>query len=184
MFRQFQGAIAQCEKANIVLRLRGARQRMKAKTGRCEGRKPYGANDGEQAIVARMRELRASGMAYGRRPTCHHALRGSLSRSGSSRLAHHGKRGLARSGPGPERGGCRPRGSCLYSRQERQFLRDGSRHRTRTVESGARYPRHVRISANHANANVGSPKGPSLRVPVISKPRRNSSEGHLVMTKP
>jgi DNA invertase Pin-like site-specific DNA recombinase len=66
MFRQFQGAIAQCEKANIVLKLRGARQRMKAKTGRCEGRKPYGATEGEQAIIARMRELRASGMAFDR----------------------------------------------------------------------------------------------------------------------
>jgi DNA invertase Pin-like site-specific DNA recombinase len=66
MFRQFQGAIAQCEKANIVLKLRGARQRMKAKMGRCEGRKPYGANDGEPPIVARMKELRARGMAYDR----------------------------------------------------------------------------------------------------------------------
>jgi DNA invertase Pin-like site-specific DNA recombinase len=66
MFRQFQGAIAQCEKANIVLKLRGARQRMKAKTGRCEGRKPYGATEGEQAIIARMKELRASGTAYDR----------------------------------------------------------------------------------------------------------------------
>jgi hypothetical protein len=39
---------------------------MKARTGRCEGRKPYGANEGEQAIIARMKELRASGMAYDR----------------------------------------------------------------------------------------------------------------------
>src|ERR1035441_9872020 len=66
MFRQFQGAISQAEKANIVLKLRGARQRMKARTGRCEGRKPYGAMDGEQAIIAHMKELRASGMAYDR----------------------------------------------------------------------------------------------------------------------
>jgi len=66
MFRQFQGAISQCEKANIVLKLRGARQRMKARTGRCEGRKPSGAPAGEQAIIARMRELRATGMAYDR----------------------------------------------------------------------------------------------------------------------
>ena len=35
---------------------------MKAKTGRCEGRKPYGANEGEQAIM----ELRAAGMAFDR----------------------------------------------------------------------------------------------------------------------
>jgi DNA invertase Pin-like site-specific DNA recombinase len=66
MFRQFQGAISQAEKANIVLKLRGARQRMKARTGRCEGRKPYGANEDEQAIIARLKELRASGMAYDR----------------------------------------------------------------------------------------------------------------------
>jgi DNA invertase Pin-like site-specific DNA recombinase len=66
MFRQFQGAISQAEKANIVLKLRGARQRMKAKTGRCEGRKPYGATDGEHAVVARMKELRAAGMAFDR----------------------------------------------------------------------------------------------------------------------
>ena len=39
---------------------------MKARTGRCEGRKPYGAMDGEQAIIARMSELRAAGMAYDR----------------------------------------------------------------------------------------------------------------------
>jgi DNA invertase Pin-like site-specific DNA recombinase len=66
MFRQFQGAIAQCEKANIVLKLRGAHQRMKARTGRCDGRKPYGATQEEQAIIARMKELRASGVAYDR----------------------------------------------------------------------------------------------------------------------
>jgi hypothetical protein len=66
MFRQFQGAISQAEKANIVLKLRGARQRMKARTGRCEGRKPYGATDGEQAIIARMKEFRAAGMAFDR----------------------------------------------------------------------------------------------------------------------
>ena len=63
MFRQFQGAIAQCEKANIVLKLRGARQRIKARTGRCEGRKPYGANESEPAIIARLKELRAFDMA-------------------------------------------------------------------------------------------------------------------------
>jgi hypothetical protein len=52
MFRRFQGAIAQCEKANIVLSLRGARQRMKARTGRSEGRKPYGAMEGERATIS------------------------------------------------------------------------------------------------------------------------------------
>jgi len=39
---------------------------MKAKPGRCEGRKPYGANEGEQATIVRMKELRALGVAYDR----------------------------------------------------------------------------------------------------------------------
>ena len=39
---------------------------MKAKTGDCEGRKPYGATEGEQAVIARMKELRAAGMAFDR----------------------------------------------------------------------------------------------------------------------
>lgn len=64
MFRQFMGAIAQYDKTSIVLKLRGARQRMKATTGRCEGRKPYGERDGEAAAIERMRELRTAGMAY------------------------------------------------------------------------------------------------------------------------
>jgi hypothetical protein len=64
MFRQFQGAISQAEKANIVLKLRGARQRIKAKTGRCEGRKPYGDRSGEGEVIARMKELRVSGMSF------------------------------------------------------------------------------------------------------------------------
>jgi DNA invertase Pin-like site-specific DNA recombinase len=64
MFRQFQGAISQAEKANLVLKLRGARQRMKEKTGRCEGRKPYGTKEGEHAIVDRMKQLRATGKSY------------------------------------------------------------------------------------------------------------------------
>jgi DNA invertase Pin-like site-specific DNA recombinase len=66
MVRQFLGAISQCEKANIVLKLRAARQRIKAKTGRCEGRKPYGTKAGEQAIVGRMKELRAAGTSFDR----------------------------------------------------------------------------------------------------------------------
>jgi DNA invertase Pin-like site-specific DNA recombinase len=61
MFRQFQGAISQAEKANIVLKLRGARQRIRARTGRCEGRKPYGDRPGEAEVITRMKELRASG---------------------------------------------------------------------------------------------------------------------------
>jgi site-specific DNA recombinase len=58
------GAIAQYDKAMLVAKLRGARQRMKARTGRCEGRKAYGHTEQEQAVIARMRQMRESGMSY------------------------------------------------------------------------------------------------------------------------
>lgn len=45
--RQMLGALAQYDKGQIVVRLRGARLRKKAQTGRCEGRKPHGFRDGE-----------------------------------------------------------------------------------------------------------------------------------------
>jgi DNA invertase Pin-like site-specific DNA recombinase len=64
MFRQILGAIHQYEKSMIVLKLRAARVRQKAATGRCEGRKPFGHRDGEQPIIDRMKELRAAGLAY------------------------------------------------------------------------------------------------------------------------
>ena len=64
LMRQVFGAIAQYEKAMIVIKLRGARNRKKAKTGRCEGRKPYGHYPGEKRVVERMKTLRAEGMAY------------------------------------------------------------------------------------------------------------------------
>lgn len=59
IMRQLFGIIAQYEKSTIVLKLRAARQRMRAKTGSCEGRKPYGHREGEQAVIARIRELNA-----------------------------------------------------------------------------------------------------------------------------
>lgn len=64
--RQVFGAIAQYEKAMIVAKLRGARQRMKAKTGRCEGRKPYGHYEGEPETLERMKALRDTGMGFDR----------------------------------------------------------------------------------------------------------------------
>ena len=66
MMRQIFGAIGQYEKAMIVAKLRGARQRMKAKTGSCEGRKPFGYYDGEQQALDRMKALRAKGMGFDR----------------------------------------------------------------------------------------------------------------------
>jgi len=66
LMRQLMGAVAQYDKSQIVLKLRGARQRMKAKDGRCEGRKPYGYYEGEQAVIERMEALRASAMGFDR----------------------------------------------------------------------------------------------------------------------
>jgi DNA invertase Pin-like site-specific DNA recombinase len=66
LMRQIMGSIAEYEKTMIVLKLRGARQRMKAKTGRCEGAKPYGDVPGEMQVIERMKELRATGLGFDR----------------------------------------------------------------------------------------------------------------------
>ena len=41
----------------LVKKLRKARETKKAKTGRCEGRKPYGYYPGEDKVVKRIKEL-------------------------------------------------------------------------------------------------------------------------------
>ena len=63
--RQVLGAFAEYEKNILVLKLRGAKQRLKAKTGIAyEGAKPFGFYEGEQAVLEKMKTLRSSGMAY------------------------------------------------------------------------------------------------------------------------
>lgn len=66
LMRQLMGAVAQYEKAMIVLKLRGARERKKARTGRCEGRKPFGHYPGEKSTMERMRALRVEGLGFDR----------------------------------------------------------------------------------------------------------------------
>ena len=66
LMRQIFGAIAEYEKTMIVLKLRGARVRMRARVGRCEGAKPYGELPGEQAIIERMRGFHSMGMGFDR----------------------------------------------------------------------------------------------------------------------
>ncbi|WP_260740099.1 recombinase family protein [Tunturiibacter lichenicola] len=63
LMRQMLGAFAQYERAIIVQKLRGARQRSRVKTGRCEGRKPFGTRPGENEVIDRMKSLRKGGMA-------------------------------------------------------------------------------------------------------------------------
>lgn len=64
LVRQVFGAIAEYDRSMIVLKLRAARQRMRAKTGHCEGRKAFGATKTEAATLAKMRELAAQGMNF------------------------------------------------------------------------------------------------------------------------
>ena len=66
LMRQLLGAVAQYDKSQIVAKLRGARMRMRAKEGRCEGRKPFGHYEGEQSTIAHMTALRASGLGFDR----------------------------------------------------------------------------------------------------------------------
>jgi DNA invertase Pin-like site-specific DNA recombinase len=61
LFRQVLASFAEYERASIVLKLRGARQRKKDETGRCEGRKPYGHKPGEREILDRIHADALSG---------------------------------------------------------------------------------------------------------------------------
>lgn len=63
LMRQIFGSIAQYDRAMTVAKLRGARERMRAATGRCEGRKAYGTRPGESEVIDRMKTLREGGMA-------------------------------------------------------------------------------------------------------------------------
>jgi len=66
LMRQMMGAFAQYERSLIVAKLRGARERIRVKEGRCEGRKPFGDRAGEQATIERAKVLQAQGMPYSR----------------------------------------------------------------------------------------------------------------------
>ena len=66
LIRQVLGAVAEFEKNVLVLKLRAARERKRAKGERVEGVKPYGHFPAERAIVERMRQLRRK-PAKGRR---------------------------------------------------------------------------------------------------------------------
>ena len=65
MVRQILGAVAQFDKAMTVAKLRGARERKRAQTGKCEGRK--GLAETRPAAVALARKLYRRNPATGRR---------------------------------------------------------------------------------------------------------------------
>jgi DNA invertase Pin-like site-specific DNA recombinase len=51
LVRQILAAVAEFDKCMIVLKTRAARDRLRARNGRCEGRKPYGSRVGEDKIL-------------------------------------------------------------------------------------------------------------------------------------
>jgi DNA invertase Pin-like site-specific DNA recombinase len=57
LIRQVLGAVAEFDRRVTVLKLRAARERIRRRGGRCEGRKPFGSRPGEAAILERIREL-------------------------------------------------------------------------------------------------------------------------------
>lgn len=58
LIRQVLGAVAEFEKRILVLKLRAARERKRARGERVEGVKPYGTFPAEQAVIDRMKQLR------------------------------------------------------------------------------------------------------------------------------
>src|SRR5271167_1829284 len=61
-FEQIAGTFAQLEKARLVAKLKAARDRKKAETGKCGGRKSYA--EGQPEALALAKQLHAAGMSY------------------------------------------------------------------------------------------------------------------------
>jgi site-specific DNA recombinase len=55
---QVQGVFAELEKNQLVRRLKKGRDKTRQLTGRCEGRRPYGDTEDEQAVIRRIRAMR------------------------------------------------------------------------------------------------------------------------------
>jgi DNA invertase Pin-like site-specific DNA recombinase len=58
LIRQILGAVSEFDKAMIVAKLRGARDRVRRTQGKCEGRKAYAEREGGQELIAVARQLR------------------------------------------------------------------------------------------------------------------------------
>lgn len=66
LIRQIMGALAQWEKSQLVKKMKVARDRIKAKGGRCEGNLAYGSNPGEKQVLEFLRNnqgISARGLA-------------------------------------------------------------------------------------------------------------------------
>jgi hypothetical protein len=96
MVREILGSVAEFEKAQLVARLRAARERKRAATGRCEGAKPVPAE-----VVAAARRLARKNPKKGRAPelraiAAELAELGHVARGGKSYGAERVRRMLAR----------------------------------------------------------------------------------------
>jgi DNA invertase Pin-like site-specific DNA recombinase len=59
LIRQILGAVAEFDKAMIVAKLKGARDRVRRRAGKCEGRKSYAERD--PSMVALAKEIKGRG---------------------------------------------------------------------------------------------------------------------------
>ena len=64
LIRQILAAVAEFDKNAIVLRMKAAKDRKRAKGERVDGQKPYGEFPGEDEQIAYMREFRAKGCSF------------------------------------------------------------------------------------------------------------------------
>jgi DNA invertase Pin-like site-specific DNA recombinase len=64
LIRQILGAFFEYERKMISNKLAAARQRIRLKTGKCEGRKAYGTAESEKQALRSMRALRLAGQTY------------------------------------------------------------------------------------------------------------------------
>lgn len=62
LIRQILAAVAEFDKSSTVRKLKSARDRKKAATGRCEGVKPFGHTPEEQSTLTYMLQLRSAGL--------------------------------------------------------------------------------------------------------------------------
>lgn len=67
LIRQVLGAVAEFDRRVTVLKLRAARDRIRSRGQRCEGRKPFGSRPGEESALARIRELHRKPYGQARR---------------------------------------------------------------------------------------------------------------------
>jgi DNA invertase Pin-like site-specific DNA recombinase len=66
LIRQILAAVSEFDRCCINIKLRVARERKRAATGKCEGRIRYGEKPGEDTVLHQMRSLKAAGLSCDR----------------------------------------------------------------------------------------------------------------------